>query len=193
MATFRFGNNDNRTVDVTTNNDTYIVKNGDNDQVFAQNSNYDTIILGTSDVGPHIGNNDSVNADNSSFDTIVLGVGAGNVVSAVNSSHDVITLGDGAGDMATVGGDHNTVTLGDGDHDLANLNDVVRVRLSSATVSVTGWQLASITRQSPSATAQVTRCLLNPPIPCLKPSITLTIQSLSAMALMIWCKSVATL
>jgi hypothetical protein len=75
--------------------------------VFAQNSSFDTILLATSDVGPHIGNNDSVNADDSSFDTIVLGIGAGNVVSAVNSSHDVITLGDGAGDVATVTGDHN--------------------------------------------------------------------------------------
>jgi hypothetical protein len=115
MTTFTFGNGDNLTVSVLTNNDTYIIGNGTGDTVNANDADfiYDAIIVGN-------GNGDTVNANDSVGDTIIVGNGNGDSVTAIDSFLDQITLGNGNGDSVVVLSSGDTVTLGNGNGDIVN-------------------------------------------------------------------------
>jgi Ca2+-binding RTX toxin-like protein len=120
MATFKFGNANNLSVDVTTDNDTYIIGNGAGDSVNAISSNGDTITLGN-------GDGDTVAAGSSDGDTITLGNGAGDIVDAHFSIGDTITLGNGNNDLV-IGGAGSTITVGNGNDTInVGLNDTVTV------------------------------------------------------------------
>ena len=143
MTKFKFGNGDNLSVTVSTNGDTYIIGNGNNDVVNAAGSTHDTITLGN-------GAGDVVHAQDGIVDTITLGNGAGDFVDASLSEFDTITLGAGAGDSVfTLFGNDDTITLGNGNNDtvfsggfstitVGNGNDTIHVGTANTVTVGTG-------------------------------------------------------